>query len=124
MGELGFDLSTAISLNKKNRWETIPEAMEKTAAAKGIWERWGKECEVYGVTDDWSVDDLVSLMKYQEKMDHTYKPTFVKDRHYYAMQKQKRFRKKDALAGWPKNLLKYERLKGSTNSPNGNAGLI
>lgn len=116
--KLGIDMSgPAISLDKKKRWETIPEALEKmNPAAKSEYDEAGSNMEVYGIKDDWTIDELVSAIDYQAKIDDTFKPTWVKDRHYYSMQKRYKYRKRSLEDTWPKHLLKYDRLKPSSKT--------
>jgi len=116
--ELGIDMGTPpwakLSLDKKRRWETIPEALEKmNLAAKSEYTEYASNYEVYGVKDDWTIDELVRAREYQEKIDETFKPTWVKDRHYYAMQKRYNEKQQSSAESWPKHLMKYDRLKPS-----------
>jgi len=119
--ELGIDMGTPpwakLSLDKKRRWETIPEALEKmNLAAKSEYTEYASNYEVYGVKDDWTIDELVRAREYQEKIDETFKPTWVKDRHYYAMQKRYNEKQQSSAESWPKHLMKYDRLKPSIHS--------
>jgi len=124
--KLGLRLDgSMVSLNKKKRWETVPEEMEKmNLTAKAEWSERGEKKQVYGVQDDWTIDELVSAYDYQKKVNKNFQPEWVKDRHFHSMQQKQKRKKKNELETWPKRLLKYERLHGVVSTQRQNASAV
>jgi len=123
--KLGLDFGSTVSLDKKKRWETIPEELEKmNLSAKAEWSEQGELRQAYGVEDDWTIDELLSAYDYQQKVDKKFQPQWVKDRHFYSMQKKQKQKKKNDLENWPKRLLKYERLHGVVSTRRQNVSTL